>query len=481
MRLKIKILGASSPYKWYNSEIGNIINVDKIDSAGNALVYWIGTEKVNKIVDKGDFAPVNNVRIHFNLMLPTMSFATKQFLKRLNADGIDETSIWEGYFDPTSKKYSVEVMTNGSVWELSDIDTLYIEIVLDQAKKQRIRVSNNPKNRFSYSYSDLAGMEFEAEIKESFDKYALINHPRSKKPIMIYPGDYTIVNESKKNVSNIWADAFTEMANKTDFSKLTAETMDQLTKMASNKPFNPLLNRFMCNPKPINWADDYLKVARDPIFAAMDNITADFSKQGSDFCAVTRCYIKDGKIVVEDVDYHKTLLNEMKTLTRASKENPAVEKFKNDPGFIGIATSGPNNGKPIYKDEKGNYIVKETPKEKPHYKFRGKFEAGKEYKKNDVVTYKNKNFICKHDVCHYMSFIDPDNILFGLWEKVVENPDFSPKPPIGIVPADIFYYRTLRKRQEQIKKAIGRYKAAGLDIPVDWIAELNGHTLTHTV
>lgn len=52
--------------------------------------------------------------------------------------------------------------------------------------------------------------------------------------------------------------------------------------------------------------------------------------------------------------------------------------------------------------------------------------------------------------------------------KEVEN-EVSIKPPIGLIPRNIFY----EKRLEAIKSAMHRYIMASLKIPIEWIEEYN--------
>lgn len=45
----------------------------------------------------------------------------------------------------------------------------------------------------------------------------------------------------------------------------------------------------------------------------------------------------------------------------------------------------------------------------------------------------------------------------------------SKKPPLGVVPRDIWD----RKRQEELAEAMGRYMEAGKRIPKEWLEEYN--------
>jgi len=47
------------------------------------------------------------------------------------------------------------------------------------------------------------------------------------------------------------------------------------------------------------------------------------------------------------------------------------------------------------------------------------------------------------------------------------------KPPIGLVPKEIWITETFNSRFEEVKLAIKRYFDAGLEIPIQWIEELN--------
>lgn len=53
------------------------------------------------------------------------------------------------------------------------------------------------------------------------------------------------------------------------------------------------------------------------------------------------------------------------------------------------------------------------------------------------------------------------------------NPDFSPKPPLGITPRYIYQELCERQRLVDLKQAIQRYIDADFQIPNDWINEYN--------
>lgn len=48
------------------------------------------------------------------------------------------------------------------------------------------------------------------------------------------------------------------------------------------------------------------------------------------------------------------------------------------------------------------------------------------------------------------------------------NPDYSPKPPVGLIPR----WRWNELRKEAIFEAINRYEEAGKEIPAEWVEEL---------
>ena len=47
------------------------------------------------------------------------------------------------------------------------------------------------------------------------------------------------------------------------------------------------------------------------------------------------------------------------------------------------------------------------------------------------------------------------------------------RPPLGLVPRDIWFYNVLKERIKEIMEALNRYMEAKKKVPVEWIEEYN--------
>lgn len=47
------------------------------------------------------------------------------------------------------------------------------------------------------------------------------------------------------------------------------------------------------------------------------------------------------------------------------------------------------------------------------------------------------------------------------------------RPPLGLVPRDIWFYNVLKERIKEIMEALNRYMEAEKKVPVEWIEEYN--------
>ena len=131
-----------------------------------------------------------------------------------------------------------------------------------------------------------------------------------------------------------------------------------------------------------------------------------------------------------------------------------------------------------------------------------KIEAGKYYKDTEgnvrgpMIVYENSEYSFKHVFMdkngdeRYECFMDdgsyyPDKIPFHLdlieevdnsllqqkgWPIVF---DIQLKPPIGLIPQNIFLELQNKQRVQEILDACSRYNEANLNIPQEWIDELS--------
>ncbi len=403
--VKIKVIGSKDPYKWYNSAIGKIIMADKLDSSGNAIFYSKSISTVvEKLIDKDDFAEVFKI-----------SF-TKDFCIESDYSGlmikIDTETVHDAWENKKNKKGFFDVLVDGVT--LLGISEKSFNRIKPESTKKRIRIKTNSESPLLLQ--ELNGKEVEAEIMgDKSAHFALGNSG-----YILDPENFIIVNERAKVE-------------------------------------NPNLN-FLFNPRESFWAEPFLK--SNPRYSktiSMEKFLHDFRKSNPDakvlvwgcdvangvdettvsmFRGFPPCQMfankidrKDGESILDAINRMKTPI--LKPLTKATKKRISeILDLTRDESFKSYLSEGRNIGADSVKNDGQNYV------------YRGDFSIERNYCKNDVVILNGKYYKC----------LGGKN-----WQKI-GNKDFSPKPPLGVVPIDFYFNRVIRKRIEQLKKAIGRYK-----------------------
>jgi hypothetical protein len=124
-----------------------------------------------------------------------------------------------------------------------------------------------------------------------------------------------------------------------------------------------------------------------------------------------------------------------------------------------------------YKDSEGNIRGPMVIYENSEYSFKHTFTDENGYQRYECFM-EDGSYYRDKTPCHFDLIAEVDNGLLQQKGKPIVF-DIPPKPPIGLIPQNIFLELQNKQRVQDILDACSRYNEANMDIPQEWIDELS--------
>lgn len=124
-----------------------------------------------------------------------------------------------------------------------------------------------------------------------------------------------------------------------------------------------------------------------------------------------------------------------------------------------------------YKDSEGNIRGPMVAYENSEYSFKYPFTDENGYQRYECFM-EDGSYYRDKTPCHFDLIAEVDNGLLQQKGKPIVF-DIPPKPPIGIIPQNIFLELQNKQRVQDILDACSRYNEANMHIPQEWIDELS--------